>query len=69
MALKFCSSVANRLKLNARKFLGLIPTFVEIIREKLVGKDLLPSVMNRVKAYSGIIEGYGAIFRHICNSL
>ena len=33
----FYTSVAKRLKLNVRKFLGLIPTFVEVTGEKLVG--------------------------------
>ena len=37
MDLKFYTSVAKVLKLKARKFLGLIPTFVEIKGEKLVG--------------------------------
>ena len=34
--LKFYTSVAKGLKLNARKFWGLIPTFVEVTGEKLV---------------------------------
>ena len=37
MALKFYTSVAKGLKLKVRKFWGLIPTFVEVTREKLVG--------------------------------
>ena len=37
--LKFYTSVAKRLKLKVRKFLGLIPTFVEVTGEKLVGKN------------------------------
>ena len=37
MNLKFYFSVAKRLKLNVRKFWGLIPAFVEITGEKLVG--------------------------------
>ena len=36
MALKFNTSMAKGLKLNVRKFWGLIPTFVEVAREKLV---------------------------------
>ena len=39
--LKFYKSVAKRLKLKVRKFLGLIPTFVEVTGEKLVGKNWL----------------------------
>ena len=35
--LKFYTSVANGLKLKGRKFCGLIPTFVEVTGEKLVG--------------------------------
>ena len=36
--LKFITSVAKGLKLNVRKFLGLIPRFVEVTGEKLVGE-------------------------------
>ena len=35
--LKFYTSVKKGLKLKARKFLGLAPTFVEVTVEKLVG--------------------------------
>ena len=35
--LKFYISVAKGLKLKVRRFWGLIPTFVEVTREKLVG--------------------------------
>ena len=45
IALKFYGSVENGLKLNVRKFWGLIPTFVE---EKLQGKNCSP-ILNRVK--------------------
>ena len=37
MALKFNTNVAERLKLKVRNFWELIPIFVEVIREKLVG--------------------------------
>ena len=37
MTLKFYTSVAKELKLKARKFWGLILTFVEVTGEKLVG--------------------------------
>ena len=37
MALKFNTKLAERLKLKVRKFWELIPIFVEVIREKLVG--------------------------------
>ena len=42
MNLKFNTSVEKRLKLNVRKFWGLIPTFVEVTREKLVEGVFLP---------------------------
>ena len=35
--LKFYTSMAKRLKLKVRKFWGLIPIFVEVTEEKLVG--------------------------------
>ena len=38
MALKFYTSVAKWLKLKVKKFLGLIPTFVEVTGEKLFGR-------------------------------
>ena len=34
--LKFSNSVAKGLKLKVKKFVGLIPTFVEVTGEKLV---------------------------------
>ena len=37
MALKFYTIVAKRLKLKVRKFWGLIPRFVEVTGEKLIG--------------------------------
>ena len=42
MTLKFYTSVAKRLKLKVRKFWELIPTFVEITGEKLVGGAFRP---------------------------
>ena len=39
--LKFYTSVVKGLKLKARKFWGLIPTFVEVTGEKLVGSLLV----------------------------
>ena len=41
MAWKFCSSVGKGLKLKVRKFQGLIPAFVEVTVEKLVGVGLI----------------------------
>ena len=36
-SLKFYTSMAKKLKLKVRKFWGLIPTFVEVTGEKMVG--------------------------------
>ena len=41
MTLKFYNSVAKGLKLKFRMFLGLIPRFVEVTGEKLVGRVFL----------------------------
>ena len=43
MILKFYTNVAKGLKLKVRKFLGLIPKFVEVTGEKLVGGYFYPS--------------------------
>ena len=48
--LKFYTSVEKGVKLKARKFWGLIPTFAEVTKEKLVGGPFLPPPhLNRVK--------------------
>ena len=39
--LEMLGSVAKGLKIKARKFWGLIPTFVEVTGEKLVGGNFL----------------------------
>ena len=39
MNLKFYTSVAKGFKLKVRKFYGLVPTFVEVTGEKLVGRE------------------------------
>ena len=49
MALKFYRIVVKELKLKVRKFFGLIPVFVEITREKLVGKLFCSPIVNKVK--------------------
>ena len=49
MALKFFSSVVKELKLKVRKFCGLIPTFREVTRGKLVGGRFALATLNRVK--------------------
>ena len=50
--LKLYSSLSKGLKLKVRKFLGLIPTFVEVTGEKLVGEAFLappPSWIGLIK--------------------
>ena len=46
--------MANRFKLKVGKFLGLIPTILEVTGEKLVrwggGGGYCPPILNRVKA-------------------
>ena len=47
--LKFCTSVAKRLKLKARNFWGPNPMFVEVTVKKLVGGPFCsPPILNRV---------------------
>ena len=48
MALKFYNGVAKGFRLKVRKFYRLIPTFVEVTRENLVG-SLFSLILNRVK--------------------
>ena len=47
MLLKFNTKVKERLKLKVRKHWELIPMFVEVIREKLVG-GLLFNIANLI---------------------
>ena len=54
--LKFYTSVTKGLKLKARKFWGVFPTFVEVTGEKLVGGAFLAlprPILNRVKINMG----------------
>ena len=45
------TSVAKGLRLKVRRFLGLVPTFLEVTEEKLVqGAFLPPPILNSVKA-------------------
>ena len=56
--LKFYASVAKGLKLKVRKFWGLIPAFVEVTGEKLVGGAFMPPppiILNRVKTIPNLI--------------
>ena len=48
MALKFYTCMAKGLKLKVRTFHRLIPTFVEVTEEKLVG-GLFSLILNGVK--------------------
>ena len=56
--LEFYTSVAKGSKLKVRKFLGINPTFVEVLGEKQVGGGGLeglfafPPILNRVKRIS-----------------
>ena len=51
MNLTFYTSVAKGLRLKVRRFLGLVPTFVEVTEEKLVQRAFLPpTILNGVKA-------------------
>ena len=53
--LKFYTSVAIGLKLKVRKSWGLIPTFVEVAEEKLVGGGAFcPPILNWVKVNAGM---------------
>ena len=50
MPLKFYTSVAKGVKLKVRKFLGLIPTLVDVTRGKLVG-DVFCLLLNEVNGF------------------
>ena len=53
MTLKFYNSVAKGLKLKFRKLQAIIPTFVEVTGEKLVGGPFCPPpILNRVNTRS-----------------
>ena len=52
MNLKFYTSVAKGLKLKVRKFWGLIPTFIEVTGEKLVGGPFCPPILNKDKIFA-----------------
>ena len=49
MNLTFYTSIAKGLKLKARKFWGLIPTFAEGTEEKLIEGAFLAPTLDRVK--------------------
>ena len=51
IALKFHTSAAKGLKLKVIVFCKLIPEFVKVTGEKLVGELLVPPIMDRAKEY------------------
>ena len=51
MALKFYTSALNEFKLKVRKLLGLIPTFVEVTWEKLLGVKVKQAQEARVNQF------------------
>ena len=52
--LKFYTSAAKELKLKVKRFWWLIPTFVEVTGEKLVGHFTPHPILNMVKHKLGI---------------
>ena len=56
--MKFYNNVAKGLKLKIRKVCGLIPTFVKVTGEKLVGGGgfLATPILNRVKILGAICD-------------
>ena len=57
MILKFYTSVSKGLILTVRKFCGLIPTFVEVTGERLVGGLFAPPpILNRFNITALVIQ-------------
>ena len=55
MNLKFYTSVAKRLKLKVWKFWALVPTFLEVTGEKLLGGSFAPPpILNWVKGEDNV---------------
>ena len=52
MALKFYTTAEKALKLKVRKFLGLVPTVVEITGAKLLKEDRRRGLLGSVKSSS-----------------
>ena len=74
--MKFYTGVEKGLKLKVRKFLGLVPTFVEVTGEKLVGcggrgvGELFgPPFLNRVKLQPKLSEFVMQIQTYYTNRL
>ena len=53
MAVKFYTNMAKRAKIKVKKFLGLIPTLVEVTWGKLVGK-VFCLLLNEVNGFFSI---------------
>ena len=70
VALKFCNSVTNGLKLKNRKW-GLTLTFLEVTEEKVVGRGgdfLIPlPILNRVKI--AVLKFVDLINKNVCGGL
>ena len=70
MVLKLYTSVEKELKLKVKKFWGLIPTFIEVIGEKLVrGLFALPSLMGLNSSMAHWIKGMSACWQFRTNHL
>ena len=78
MNLKFYTSVEKRLKLKVTKFWRLVPTFLEVTGEKLVGGAFLPpppswiglkaaSTVNLIRTVFSRRPDYVEFFREISN--
>ena len=68
--LQFNTSVAKGSKLKVRKFLGLIPTFVEVTGEKLVGGEGgLFAILNRVNKQTNFFSKKLEQVLSVCRAL
>ena len=66
MPLKFCTSVAKRLKLKIRKFWELIPALVEVTGEKLIGERGKKTLKEDIfSSYSDSIEARSIVFQSL----
>ena len=69
MALKFYTSVAKGLKVKVRKFLGLIPTFVEVTEEKLNGVKATPMLSCYILQISFLVRVHGNLITGVAPQL
>ena len=69
MNLKFYTSIVKGLKLKARKFWGLIPTFVEVTGENTfsTATRTLESIYNMVLLFIRCFVFYAAVERIFCS--